>query len=501
MRMNRQRRTFAILAILGSTFGGALGCSSGITRPALAVDLPPGYQAIPCGVPSLPADTQCATTEVFENRDAGTGRTITLRLAVVPALEPWHRLPDPLVMIGGGPGEAIVESGGASDPEVAVLRLRRDLLLVDYRGTGGSSPLPCTELSGDAGIEQFLNEFLPAAEVRACRERLEQTADLAFYNADMAVDDLAEVATDLGLTELNLIGYSYGTRVTQVFLRRHPGLVRTATLFGVLPTGGRVPLPLARDTQNAIDDLFALCAADADCHAAFPHPEKDLRKILKQAEQAPVEVDFDTGEPELVHLVLNRDAIAQMVRYMSYSAIGQSYLPLALRLAAEGDLSLMLEFGYYIGQSFVEGVEGLYLSVTCAEDVPFIQEKEIKKAVRKTFVGDFRIRRQIAACAEWPEMALPLSFLDPVVSDVPVLAFSGSLDPTTPPANGEEVVSHLTRGRHLVMPGAGHGAPVGMQGAGCVADLVTAFVNAGAAEGLDASCLANLQKPPFVTGF
>jgi pimeloyl-ACP methyl ester carboxylesterase len=191
-----------------------------------------------------------------------------------------------------------------------------------------------------------------------------------------------------------------------------------------------------------------------------------------------------------------------MVRYAMYSAPGQSFLPLALNLAAEeGDFSLLLEFGYYVGQAFVEGNEGLYLSATCAEDVPFIRPGEISAAVRNTFSGDFRIRRQIAACAEWPRMRLDPSFLDPVVSDVPVLAFSGSMDPTTPAANGEQVVEHLSRGRHLVMPGAGHGAPVGMQGAGCVADLVTEFIESGAAEDLDAACLADMRRPAFVLGF
>lgn len=460
-----------------------------------------GIDLGPCPDLGLPAGSLCGTYEVFENRETGVGRKIPLRVAVVPALQPAERLPDPLVLLGGGPGESIVESGGAFDPEIAVLRQRRDILLVDFRGTGGSSPLPCTEISGTPGIQKFLDSFLPAAEVRACRERLEQTADLTQYNAETAVDDLAEVAGALGYTKLNLIGYSYGTRVSMVFLRRHPELARTATLFGVLPTGGRVPLPLARDTQEAFDAVMALCAADAGCHAAFPDPAKDLRKVLKQVEKHPAQIEIQDETGAIVTISLSRDGVAQAVRYGLYSANAQRFLPLALRLAAEGNYFLLLELVYFVGQSFVEGVEGLYLSATCAEDVPFIQEWEVKDAVKKTFVGDFRIRAQQAACAEWPEMALDAGFLAPVVSDIPVLAFSGELDPTTPAANGVEVVSHLSRGRHLVMPGMGHGAPAGVQGAECVHGLVTGFVETGAAEGLDASCLANLQRPPFFLGF
>ncbi|HKH45019.1 MAG TPA: hypothetical protein VKM72_10190 [Thermoanaerobaculia bacterium] len=48
---------------------------------------------------------------------------------------------------------------------------------------------------------------------------------------------------------------------------------------------------------------------------------------------------------------------------------------------------------YVFGSSTTQGSRGLYLSVTCAEDVAFIREEEIPAAVAGTFLGDFRIRR------------------------------------------------------------------------------------------------------------
>lgn len=452
----------------------------------------------PCPDVDLPAGARCGTYEVFENRTAGTGRKIALRVAVVPALEPANRLPDPLVLFGGGPGESIIDSGSAGDDDISVLRRRRDILMVDFRGTGGSSPLPCTEIEGVAGIQKFLDSYLPVAEVRACRERLEQTVNLAFYNAEMAVDDLAEVAAVLGYTKLNLIGWSYGTRVELVFLRRHPGLVRTATLFGVLPADSRVPLPAARDSQNTFDAVVALCAADPACHAAFPDPAADLETVLRKVDRKPAKVDFtDPKTGQVTPVSFSRSGVAQTVRYMLYGAAGQSRVPLALRRAAQGDFRLLGGYGMAIAGAFTSDVEGLYLSVTCAEDVPFIQEREIRDAVRGTFLGDFRIRTQTAACAEWPPMSLGSGFLAPVVSNVPVLAFTGEVDPTTPPDNGEEVVRHLSQGRHLVIPGAGHSL-FGMKGIECVHDLMTAFVNAADAGGLDASCLPEVRRPLFV---
>lgn len=469
--------------------------------PLLLLAGPAPAQALelgPCTNVDLPAGARCGTYEVFENRPAGTGRKIALRVAVVPALEAANRLPDPLVLFGGGPGESIIDSGSAGDDDISVLRRRRDILMVDYRGTGGSAPLPCTEIEGAAGIQKFLDSYLPVEEVRACRQRLEPSRDLAFYNAEMAVDDVAEVATVLGYQKLNLIGWSYGTRVELVFLRRHPGLVRTATLFGVLPVDGRVPLPAARDTQDTFEAVLALCAADPACHAAFPDPAADLEAVLRQVDRKPARVDHtDPRTGQVTPIYLSRAGVAQTVRYMLYGVGGQTRLPLALRRAAQGDFRLLGGYGMAIAGAFTSDVEALYLSVTCAEDVPFIQEREIREAVRGTFLGDFRIRAQIAACAEWPPMSLGTDFLAPVVSDVPVLLFSGGVDPTTPPERGEEVVRHLSRGRHLVLPMAPHSL-FGLHGIECVHGLMTDFVNAADAAGLDASCLPEVRRPPFL---
>jgi hypothetical protein len=80
-----------------------------------------------------------------------------------------------------------------------------------------------------------------------------------------------------------------------------------------------------------------------------------------------------------------------------------------------------------------------------------------------------------------------------VVSDVPVLILSGDLDPVTPPTWGEAVLPHLSHGRHIIVPGTGHGAI----GTGCGIRLINQFIEHGSAESLDLSCLEGLRRPPF----
>ena len=56
----------------------------------------------------------------------------------------------------------------------------------------------------------------------------------------------------------------------------------------------------------------------------------------------------------------------------------------------------------------------------------------------------------------WGNPDLGDDFRAPVRSDVPVLILAGELDPRTPVENGREIVKHLTNGRLVVIPNAGH---------------------------------------------
>jgi pimeloyl-ACP methyl ester carboxylesterase len=127
----------------------------------------------------------------------------------------------------------------------------------------------------------------------------------------------------------------------------------------------------------------------------------------------------------------------------------------------------------------------------------FIREDEIPAAVQGTFLGDFRIRAQQAACAAWPVPPAGREFLDPVTSDVPVLLVSGERDPVTPPGNAERAARTLKNSLHVVMPDAGHGYD-GIEGAQCANELTVKVVEAGTVQGLDTSCMARTKRPEFL---
>jgi pimeloyl-ACP methyl ester carboxylesterase len=459
----------------------------------------PKLELKPCTLPGLPPDARCGTYEVWENRAAKSGRKIPLRVVVLPALGP-DRLPDPFTYFEGGPGQSSVAAAPWIVQDAGALRRQRDFLFVDFRGTGGSGGLFCPEMQGSVGSQGFLDQYYPPEQVKACAERLAKTADLAQYTNATSVDDVDEVRAALGYEKLNIYGASGGSRAALVYLRRHPERVRTLILGGVVPMDERGPFSMARSAQRALDGLTAECEGDAACRAAFPSLRDEIAAVLRAVEKEPVTVtlmDGETGKP--MDIRLTRNALVTTLRYMLYGPMGASLLPLNVHLAAQGDWKPMAETArVYSAGGGGALADGYYLSLTCSEDLPFIREDEVPAAIQGTFLGDFRIRKQQAACAAWPVPAVGREFLDPVTSDVPTLLISGERDPVTPPSNAERAARTLKNSLHVVIPDGGHGYG-GIEGAfDCVSNLIVRFVETGTVKGLDTSCAERTKRPQFV---
>jgi pimeloyl-ACP methyl ester carboxylesterase len=455
-----------------------------------------GFELTPCSPPGVQGSALCGVFEVFENRAAQSGRKIGLHVVLLPASGATAR-PEPLVPLAGGPGDSITKNAAGFSADIG-LRARQPVLLVDLRGTGKSNGLFCSEMMGAQQVQGFLDEFLPVAGVRACAAEWRERADPAQYTTAAMVDDLEELRLALRLPKFDLEGGSYGTRVALEYLRRHPQGVRSAILEGAFPPGARAPLTYARDTQTALDGVLAACAADAACHAAFPDPAEDLRALLAQLAEKPARVtvsDAKTGEPQ--ELSLSPQGLAQVIRYSLYLPSTSAQIPMFLRQAALGDFRPVADLAQFWGGAGVQMADGLFLSITCAEDVAFFDQADVAAATRDTFMGDFRVRSQRAACAEWKVPAIAKEATTPVHSDVPTLVLSGQWDPVTPPRWGEEVTRTLANGRHLVVAGGGHGFE-GMSGAyECLDSIRHAFADAASVEKLDTSCLGTIARPPW----
>ncbi len=434
-------------------------------------------------------DAFCGQYQVWENRAAKTGRKITLKVLVLPALGA-HPKPDPIVALGGGPGQAASDLTGILSTEA---RQDRDFLFVDQRGTGEPDRLQCL-LGKPGNFQSLFDQLFPLDAVRRCRKELSKKYDLTLYTTAAGADDLDEVRAWLGYDKLNLAGYSYGTRMAQVYLKRHPESVRTVTLWGSVPMDEALPISHSAAGQRALDLVFELCEQDAACNAKFP-VRTDFQAVMARLDQGPVEVKVphpDTRKPTKVRLP--REVVNEGIRSFLYSARTDAFLPLAFHEAAAGDWKLL-------GENVVEqryGIlmalaQGLFFSVTCAEDRPYITQQEIAARTAGSFLRDDRVRRQNAACDLWPRAELEPDHREAAHTDLPVLALNGHLDPVTPPDFGRRTIASYPNSLFLEVPYEGHSISND-----CPVRIAEKFIDRASLQGLDTSCLAGIKPTPFV---
>ncbi len=331
-----------------------------------------------------------------------------------------------------------------------------------------------------------------------CRTELESEADLTLYTTPLAMDDLDEVREALGYEQLNLFGGSYGTRAVQVYLRRHGAHARTAVLHGATATNAFIPRDLAPDAQRALDSVVDECLADEQCGGAFPNLREEIESVFHRLEAGPVAVEvLNPNTGDIAAIQLSRDNVAEAVRYLLYGSGNAVKVPAYIHHAAQGDFTPLGEYALFARRYIVaSGSNGMYLSVTCAEDVPFIEPGEGERLAQGTFLGDYRVRDQRDACAVWRRGQVPEGYAEPVRSSVPTLILSGQWDPVTPPQYGEYVARYLENSLHVVVPYGAHGFD-GLEGTECVDRLVQQTVERGTVEGLDTSCLKKIRRPPF----
>jgi pimeloyl-ACP methyl ester carboxylesterase len=465
--------------------------------PGCAVAVPDErFTLPPCEVPGVDGPARCGRYEVYEDRAARAGRRIGLNVVVVPALGPAPA-PDPVFWLEGGPGGAAVESAAVvSGRYLRGLRQDRDLVFVDQRGTGKSNPLNCDDIGENhANLEAFFGPLFPPARIRACREKLEKIANLALYTTPIAMDDLDDVREALGYRTINLAGSSYGTIAAQVYMRQHPQRVRAAFLAGVATPGFKLPLPFARAAQHALDLLFEDCAADDECRKAFPRLPEEFAAVLARFDRGPLEVKAaDPGTGELRVVRLERESYVEHLRLMLYTTYGARFVPAVVHRAFLGDFvpfqAMAVRFN--VGGGALS--RGMYLTVTCAEDVPFITEEEIAGETRGTFLGDRRVRAHLAACREWVRADVPWKFTEAIASESPVVMLSGELDGATPPWFATAAMRGLPNGRQIIARYSGHQID-----GPCAWDIIAAFIRSASVQSPDVACVAALRRPRFAT--
>lgn len=466
----------------------------------------PVATTIPCpsGVPSH-SRVSCHTVTVAADRADFDGVTIDL-FAVVVAGTATPRHPDPVVYLSGGPGQTAVTSGRVNRYLTTDPTGGRDVVLFDQRGTGRSGPdLTCPEVTD--GTFDLLTTPTPRHEVAldlaaeafgACHDRLVAAGtDLSVFNTEIAADDAVEVGQALGYEQLNLFGVSYGTTVALAAIRRHPDRLRGVVLDSVLTTTSpdtaeNLAERYFRGRQAIIDG----CAASPACAARYPNLPELYDQVVARYDATPhaTAATDAHGNPITVRIT-GADVVAGLFQ-AQYDASFVPVLPWAVEQLAQGNTGL-IDVLVSQGIDFWFGLSaGLAASVQCADRQRHTVGSDPEAVVAEhPELALFLVAAALLDhCERWEVPSVSEGFDQPVTGDVPTFVLSGTFDPITPPAYGEEAAAALSHATHVVIPDGGHGQVFTTS---CATSLFTAFLSDPATP-LDTSCVDAIAPPAWL---
>jgi pimeloyl-ACP methyl ester carboxylesterase len=451
-----------------------------------------------CRVAGLRHGVKCGVLQRPLDPGQPGGASIELHFVVVPAIA-RRKLPDPVFVLAGGPGQSAIRLAPSLTAPLRRLNNRRDIVLVDQRGTGRSAPLECDE-PPHASLAELADPQRPVQRALRCLQELltlpyvRGPDGLRHFTTPVAMQDLEAVREQLAAPRINLIGASYGTRAALEYQRQFPSRVRRSVLDGVAPPDLLLSASFGIDGQAAFEALLASCETEAACSRAFPTLRADWEFLLAGLPR-PVTLPHPlTGVPE--RFELTRAMVLSAIRGLLYSPAWAAGLPGAIVEAAQGRPVALLGLASLLSASPAAQISmGMHFSVVCAEDLP-LPVPTSTAATEKSDFGRDELQMYRQVCAKWPRGKVPAEFHSLPASKAAVLLLSGGLDPATPPRHGARVAQALgPLARHVVVANAGHG----VMALPCVRELVFRFIDAvddRDAVALEAGCAADVPRPP-----
>jgi pimeloyl-ACP methyl ester carboxylesterase len=439
--------------------------------------------AIPLKACTLGGGVQaaCGTFRIPENRAVANGRTISLRLAVIPARDGGSR-PDALLYLAGGPGGSAIAGAVGMQRLFSETNETRDIVLVDQRGTGASNPLECPLPKKSLGADATSIR----AYVKACLARLDE--DVRQYTTVPAMEDVADVVRALGYEQVDVYGVSYGATAAQYLLAQHPELVRTAILDG----GTLLDVPIferwAPNGERSLRSIVARCAASPRCARAYPRVRSEAFELMKALRRAPVRAHGKVIRPA---------EAAGTLQALTRTPEGAAQIPWIAHRAAVGDWDPPAFAMDDAGTGGAETRQLMFWSIVCNEPWARWSPARTAAAARGTYLAERTASDAALAavvCSAMPKAGQPAWSKSRVRSDVPVLFVVGGNDPQDPLGNVRNARRELPASATVIVPHAGHGA---LQ-LGCTAQVAQRFVERGTVDGLETRCVARYTPPPFV---
>jgi len=431
---------------------------------------------------------QCATVKVPLDYTRPTGPTIKLAVNRLRATDRKHRIGSLLTNPGGPGGSGLAYAYAAKKSIDAKVRARYDVIGIDPRGVGKSSPVKCLtdqELDRYHAIDFTPDNNREKAALRAANKRYAQAClrrsgkILPYLGSENAARDMDVVRAVLGDTKLNYLGVSYGTELGQVYAAEYPGNTGRLVLDSVVEASGTNDVgdtSQAAAVQRTFDAFLADCAKRADCplgHSKAAAARK-VAALLKQLDKKPMRTT--AGRP-----ATQTDAQTAMLA-ATYTKAAWSDLRLTFKYALQGDgRGFRIIADGYNGRSrsgHYDPMQSARIAINCLRTPASARASSDAYAAKAAKVAPFFGGVYAAnPCTNWS--VPPTRSSTPITGEgaAPMLLLNNTRDNATPIEWARDVAGRLRNGSELVTnDGVGHG----VYGRGpCVDKAVDTYLLAG----------------------
>lgn len=467
--MDGYRRRTALAAAIAAVAPFALVAQA----PIPTFRVPVGETHLSFINPDGDADTAFAGAFVVpDDRRRAGGRMDTLVYVRLPART--ARPGPPTVYLTGGPGSSgIADAAGFQLRIFHDLRAVGDVVLLDQRGTGLSTPnvtcpgtwnLPADRTADSPETTRALHD-----QARRCSETLAARGiDLSVYNTVENADDVDDLRAALGAPAVNLFGFSYGSHLALEVVRRHRDRVARVVIGGVEGAGQTYKLPL--NHLPVLARLDSAVRADARLSAYVPDllaVAGSVRTRLRarpERVKIPIRTLLRYGERGF----WRRRAIdlVAVVKPTYTVVVGEADLD-ALTAVAFGRANFLVELpALYYQMSHGDFQRAALFTLALRKTQPMGSAmgwatdcQDGVTVARRDSIARQQAAAPLVAAVNWPFPEICAGWIGlrdvgdsartAVSADTPVLAVAGTLDGRTPLAQVHDVLAHLPRS-HLV---------------------------------------------------
>lgn len=414
------------------------------------------------GVDMKGVNAEWGQLTVPENWENNNGHQVVLAVSILKSAN--KHAEGGIVFIAGGPGGNAVKSikKWLNNP----LHQSYDIILVDMRGSGLSTPQLCPDL-GKSFMEVLGDDATRQEDIKArveitdgCKiSLLKRNIDINAYHSTSMAYDLHALKKALGYDKWGVYGVSYGTRIAFEYVKRFPEDVKELVMDSpVIPFAGLYDHNTSNFTR-ALNVFFRKYKDDQSMVGIYGDIEKLFYRTVDDLDRDPWTFHVSKKIHPSGKFSLNAQDFLLAVQQGMYERKFFELLPAIIKQFHERNEGMVLQL---IGslKNHLNLDYGTYYCVLCQETLPVNSVEAFKKDASSSkgflagglpfYEGDY------AVCTSWGHGEVPVVDSAKIDGNFPTLILSGEFDPVIPPESAQVLGNILPHSTVILCANQGH---------------------------------------------